>query len=99
MHGRSHMIIDPRIPTMSGRSTSGFTNRHPEKKKSSPKKSYLHRSSTRLGGVGKRVTPLPLELHPVFLGILSLELSVNQFNGSSRRANLHPRPLREITWD
>ena len=25
MHGRSRMAIDPRIPTMSGRSTSGFS--------------------------------------------------------------------------
>ena len=30
MHGRSRMTIDPRIPTMPGRSTSGFhrTGRH-----------------------------------------------------------------------
>ena len=52
MHGRSRMTIDPRIPTMPGRSTSGF---HP------PDRHRVHQAQT---AVGCSTSHIKGELHP-----------------------------------
>ena len=49
MDDRSHMTIDPRIPTMPGRDTSGF-HRH-----------YLHQARSAVRGLASRMNG---ELHP-----------------------------------